>query len=188
VVVNRINYCYEDVSLKQSIEFYRLVRIGVIMDSIKFVHLHEVKEEQIIDLMNNKLVGKQLPLLAEGFSAEACKKFLQTKKQLWDQHGFGPWAFIINDEFAGWGGLQPEHGEADFALILHPKFWGWGRKIFNKVKDSAFNQMQLDSITILFPPSRTNSKAITRMGFVEDGQVIIEEEIFVRYRLTKPRT
>ncbi len=157
-----------------------------LMDEIEFVHLIEVKEYQIIDLMNNEMVGKQLPLLVEGFSAENCRTFLKEKKQLWDEHGFGPWAFLIKGKFAGWGGLQPEHGEADFALILHPKFWGWGRKIFNKVKDQAFNQMNLNSITILFPPSRPNSKAITRLGFTEDDQLIVDGELFIRFRLTKP--
>jgi len=155
------------------------------MDEIKFVHLFEVKEEQIIDLMNNKIVGKQLPLLSEGFSSENCRAFLKIKKQLWEEHGFGPWAFLIKGEFAGWGGLQPENGEADFALILHPKFWGWGRKIFNEVKDRAFNQMNLNSITILLPPSRPNSRAITRLGFIDDGQLTIDGELFLRFRLNK---
>ncbi|NQV84156.1 MAG: GNAT family N-acetyltransferase [Rhodospirillales bacterium] len=155
------------------------------MDDLKFVHLFEVKEEQIIDLMNNEMVGRQMPLLTESFSAENCRAFLKAKKQLWDEHGFGPWAFLIKGEFAGWGGLQPEHGEADFALVLHPKFWGWGRKIFNKVKDQAFNQMNLNSITILFPPDRPNSKAITRLGFTDDGQLIVNGELFMRFRLTK---
>ncbi len=155
------------------------------MDEIEFVHLIEIKEYQITDLMNNEMVGKQLPLLVSGFSAEDCRTFLKEKKRFWDEHGFGPWAFLINGEFAGWGGLQPERGEADFALILHPKFWGWGRKIFYKVKDRAFNQMNLSSITILLPPSRPNSKAITRLGFIEDGQLTVGGKIFKRYRLTK---
>lgn len=155
------------------------------MDEIKFVHLFEVKEEQIIDLMNNEMVGKQLPLLAKNFSAEKCRAFLKAKKQLWDEHGFGPWAFLIKGEFAGWGGLQPEHGDADFALVLHPKFWGWGQKIFNKVIDQAFNQLNLKSITVLLPPSRPNSKAIKRLGFIDDGQLIVDGEIFMRFRLTK---
>jgi len=155
------------------------------MDEIKLVHLFEIKEEQIIDLMNNRIVSKQLPLLSEGFSSEDCRTFLKKKKQLWDEHGFGPWAFLIKEEFAGWGGLQPENGDADFALILHPKFWGWGRKIFNKVKDRAFNQMNLNSITILLPPSRPNSRAITRLGFINDGQLTIDSELFLRFRLNK---
>ena len=155
------------------------------MDEIKFVHLNQIKEQQIIDLMNNELVGRQLPLLNGSFSIENCRDFLKAKKQLWDKHGFGPWAFLIEDEFVGWGGLQPEQGEADFALILHPNYWGWGRKIFNKVKEQAFTEMGLDSITILFPPSRPNSRAITRIGFINDGQVTVDNEVFTRFRLTK---
>jgi len=156
------------------------------VNEIKFLHLVEVKEEQIISLMNNELVGKQLPLLSHGFSSEDCRAFLKAKKQLWDEHGYGPWAFLINNEFAGWGGLQNEQGEADFALVLHPDFWGWGLKIFNKIKEKAFNEMNFDSITILFPPSRTNSKAITRLGFINDGEFTVEGEIFIRFRLNKP--
>ncbi|WP_419905059.1 GNAT family N-acetyltransferase [Kiloniella sp.] len=157
------------------------------MDDIEFVHLFEIKEEQIIELMNNEMVGEQMPLLAGGFSSENCQAFLAAKKQLWDEHGYGPWAFLIKGEFAGWGGLQPEHGEADFALVLHPNFWGWGRKIFNKVRDRAFSQMNLNSITILFPPSRTNWKAITRMGFANDGEMTVDGELFKRFRLNKPQ-
>jgi len=155
------------------------------MEDISFVHLDEVKEEDIIKLMNNKLVAKQMPLLGDNFSVEDCRNFLQAKKKLWDEHGFGPWAFLVKGEFAGWGGVQPEHGDADFALVLHPSFWGWGRKIFDKVKNQAFNQMNLTSITILFPPSRTNSKAITRLGFVADGEVAVDGELFMRYRLSQ---
>jgi ribosomal-protein-alanine N-acetyltransferase len=129
------------------------------MDNIQFTPIFEIQEEQIIDLMNNKAVGEHLPLLTQNFSAEDCQAFFKAKKQLWDKHGFGPWAFLINNEFAGWGGLQPENGDADFALILHPQFWGWGHKIFNQIKDQAFNKMNLDSITILLPPNRPNLKA-----------------------------
>ncbi|MBT32431.1 MAG: GNAT family N-acetyltransferase [Thalassobius sp.] len=155
------------------------------MEEIKFVHLEEIPEEQIIELMNNEKVGKLLPLLADGFTQAHCEAFLKSKKLLWEEHGYGPWAFIINGEFAGWGGLQPENGEADFALVLHPTYWGWGRKIFNKVKAWAFTELDIDSITVLFPPSRLNSKAIYRLGFKEDGELTIDNEVFIRFRLFK---
>ena len=155
------------------------------MDELTFVKLSEINEEDIINLMNNKEVGKLLPLLTGEFSTEDCKAFLKSKKDLWDKHGYGPWAFIIDGTFAGSGGLQYEQGEADFALILHPNFWGWGRKIFNKIKAQAFNENNIDSITILFPPNRTNSKAIIKLGFKEDGKLDVNDEIFIRYRLSK---
>jgi len=155
------------------------------MDTLSFVHLSDIEENQIIELMNNQKVGEQLPLLSNSFSVENCRDFLKEKQKIWDTHGYGPWAFLINGKFAGWGGLQPEHGDADFALVLHPKYWGWGKKIFDKIRDQAFGGFGLDSITILFPPSRLNSKAISRLGFVEDGELNVKGENFIRYRLFK---
>lgn len=140
--------------------------------------------------MNDPAVGRFLPLLAGEFTAEDCRAFLAAKQSLWDQHGYGPWAFRIDGRFAGWGGLQPEEGEADFALILHPDYWGWGRRIFDLVRRQAFGPMGLSSITALLPPARSNARAIARLGFLEDGEVRIGGQVFRRYRLTadeKPR-
>ena len=50
------------------------------MDQIKFVHLSDIDENAIIDLMNNEEVGKLLPLLKEGFTSEHCKAFVKAKK------------------------------------------------------------------------------------------------------------
>ncbi|PIK13500.1 GNAT family N-acetyltransferase [Halobacteriovorax sp. JY17] len=155
------------------------------MSEIKLIHLFEVKEQEIVDLMNNNMVKKHMPLLNKGFSAEDCKTFLKSKKEIWDEHGYGPWAFLIDDKFAGWGGLQPENGEADFALVLHPKYWGYGKKIFNKIKNWAFNEIDIETITALFPPGRTNSKAIKHLGFIDDGELTIDGELFLRFRFNR---
>ena len=136
--------------------------------------------------MNNEAVGRQLPLLAGGFSAADCAAFVKAKRALWDRFGFGPWAILIHGEFAGWGGLQPEQGDADFALVLHPRFWGWGRRIFERTRDHAFRTMGLASITILLPPSRTRISALARLGFVEDGAATVGGERFKRFRLHRP--
>ena len=156
------------------------------MDQIQFISLNDIEEEKLINLMNNETVKKHLPLMTGDFTHDQCRTFLNTKQQLWDNHGYGPWAFIINNEFAGWGGLQEENGDADFALILHPKFWGFGIKIFRKIKDQAFSEFKLSSITALLPPNRPNSKAISRLGFRPDGQVTIDNENFLRFRLNAP--
>lgn len=156
------------------------------LDDLAFVRLAEIDENQILDLMNNAAVAPHMPLLEGGFTPEACRAFLAAKQRLWDAHGYGPWAFVIGGEFAGWGGLQPEQGDADFALVLHPRFWGWGRKIFTRIRDQAFGEMALGSITALLPPDRPNAKALTRLGFVEDGERTLDGARFLRFRLSKP--
>lgn len=156
------------------------------MNDIAFVPLSDIAEADLMALMNDPEVGRHMPLLTGGFSREACRAFLAAKGRMWEEHGYGPWAFLIRGEFAGWGGLQPEQGDADFALVLHPRFWGWGGRIFARVRARAFDEMRLSSFTILFPPGRANARAITRIGFVQDGIVRVDGMEFVRYRLKKP--
>lgn len=152
---------------------------------LDFVPLAEVAAERYVALMNIEAVGRHLPLLNGAFTIDDCRAFLEAKQRMWDEHGFGPWAILIDGEFAGWGGLQPERGEADFALVLHPDFWGWGRRIFHAVKEDAFGRLGLSSITILLPPGRPNLKAVFRLGFVEDGAETIGGAEFKRFRLSR---
>ena len=94
--------------------------------------------------------------------------------------------FLIDQQFAGWGGLQHEDGDADLALVLHPDFWGSGKAIYLEIAERAFTKLGLESITILLPPSRTRIKGIFRLGFQPDGEVEIEGVRFLRFRLYAP--
>ncbi|MBC7006535.1 GNAT family N-acetyltransferase [Photobacterium sp. BZF1] len=157
------------------------------MSNIQLVSLLDVERQKLIDLMNNVQVKAQLPLLTDVFTQASCTAFLEAKQKMWEEHGYGPWAFIINGEFAGWGGLQPESGEADFALVLHPDFWGYGLKIFKLFERVAFDEMNLSSITALFPPSRKNWRALIRFGFIKEQELVFNERTFIRFRLRNNR-
>ncbi|MEQ8415582.1 MAG: GNAT family N-acetyltransferase [Imperialibacter sp.] len=153
---------------------------------IKFKQLWEIDPSDIITLMNHPLVRRQMPLLKDHFDENACDTFIASKMKLWNDHGYGPWAFVVNNEFAGWGGLQPEGGEADLALVLHPDYWGIGKTLYQKIIDRAFIEMGLDSVTVLFPPSRTRVQGLLRLGFKEDDDLYIGDQRFIRYRLRNP--
>jgi len=152
---------------------------------IAFKRLTEVDKSDIIDLMNNPLVGRQMPLLKGGFGDIDCDQFIANKEQLWAAHGYGPWAFVVDGRFAGWGGIQPEGGEVDLAMVLHPDFWGIGKVLYKKIITSAFVQMGFSSITGLLPPTRTRVKGLLRLGFEVDQVVSVGNEQFIRYRLEK---
>lgn len=126
-----------------------------------------------------------MPLGSVHFSIDDCNIWVRDKEELWKTYGYGPWAFVIDGHFAGWGGLQYEEGDADLALVLHPKYWGFGRRIFDKILHYAFFQIGLDSITILLPPTRTKLKAIYRLGFKLESEVLINNVGFIKYRLNR---
>jgi len=155
---------------------------------IKFKRLTDVEKKDIINLMNNPLVRRQMPLLKGTFSESDFNQFIAAKELLWTKYGYGPLAFIINNEFAGWGGLQPENGEADLALVLHPNYWGTGKYLYKEIIKRAFGEMKLESVTVLFPPSRTRVQGLIKLGFEREAEVMIGNQQFIRYRIENPLT
>jgi [ribosomal protein S5]-alanine N-acetyltransferase len=153
---------------------------------LEFKRLSEISCEEIIALNNHPLVQRQMPLSIDDFGEAECREWVKGKERQWEQHGYGPWAFLIDGHFAGWGGLQYEGGDADLGLVLHPDYWGMGKAIYTEIVKRAFGDMGLKSVTVLLPPSRKRVRGILRLGFEPDGEVEIEGERFIRYRLHSP--
>lgn len=153
---------------------------------LELKRLGEVAPADIIELMNHPEVRKLMPLATGTFGPDECAGFVAGKEALWEEAGYGPWAFVIDGEFAGWGGFQPEGNDVDLALVLHPKHWGQGRVIYPTLIARGFSEWDFSSITILFPPARTRIKGIFKLGFQPDGKVNLYGESFHRYRLQRP--
>src|SRR5436853_163935 len=86
--------------------------------NLKFKRLTEVDPAHIVSLNNNPDVLRQMPLGSADFDLAKANEWAQKKDAQWQQYGYGPWAFEIDQQFAGWGGLQYEQGDADLALVL----------------------------------------------------------------------
>ena len=155
---------------------------------LEFKRLTEVNPADIVALNNDPEVLRQIPLGSPDFDEAKARDWIQHKDAQWAAHGYGPWAFFIDQEFVGWGGLQDEAGDADLALVLHPKFWGSGRAIFQAIVARAFTEMGLPSITVLLPPSRTKLQGLFKLGFQADGEVLVDGHCFARFRLYAPGT
>lgn len=150
---------------------------------IELKRLTEVKLRDLVDLMTHPSVRRQMPLTRDSFTEEDAAAFVVGKEALWAEHGYGPWAFFIDGQFAGWGGLQPEGDDVDLGLVLHPHYWGAGKALYDQIMAHAFGELDFKSVTILFPPSRTRVKAVLRLGFIPDGELAVGGERFIRYRL-----
>ncbi|MGI9626830.1 MAG: GNAT family N-acetyltransferase [Longimicrobiales bacterium] len=147
--------------------------------------LADVDSDDIIELMNDVDVRRHLPLARGPFGASECERFIAAKERIWEENGYGPWAFVLEGEFIGWGGLQPEGDDVDLGLVLGRAHWGAGRHLYPMILDYAFGELGLTSVITLLPPSRTRVAGLRRLGFSEDGQVTINEEVFHRHRLTR---
>lgn len=153
--------------------------------NIAFRRLSEISPDAIIGLMNDPDVRRHMPLARGHFGVSDCERFVAAKERIWEEAGYGPWAFVLDQEFVGWGGLQPEGDDVDVGLVLHRAHWGAGKAIYDRILDHAFDELGLDSVIALLPPSRTRIAALRRLGFREDGQITIGEEHFNRYRFPR---
>jgi len=73
----------------------------------------------------------------------------------------------------GLGGIEavPSNDDATFTPFLDPGIGG--------------SLCQFESVTALFPSTRVRNKGLRRLGFVEDGDHWIADQLFKRFRLNK---
>ncbi|MEV0566442.1 GNAT family N-acetyltransferase [Dactylosporangium sp. NPDC050588] len=154
---------------------------------VTLARLTEVDPADLIDLMNDPRVRRHMPLAVGRFGPEDCTAWVAAKEAMWHDHGYGPWALLVDGAFAGWGGLQPEDGEADLALVLRPAYWGHGRAIAERILAEAFGPLGLHDVTVLLPPSRGTAAAVRRLGFRPDGSLEVAGQPFLRFRISGPR-
>jgi [ribosomal protein S5]-alanine N-acetyltransferase len=152
-------------------------------EKVAFKRLTEIRPDSIIELMNDPAVRRHLPLARGDFGESERESFVAAKERMWEERGFGPWAFVLDGEFIGWGGLQPEGDDVDLGLVLRRKHWGAGPVLCRRILTYAFEELGVDSVIALLPPSRIRVAALRRLGFREDGEILIEDQRFVRYRL-----
>ncbi|MDO3388230.1 GNAT family N-acetyltransferase [Gilvimarinus sp. SDUM040013] len=155
--------------------------------AIRYQPLSSIPLSFYIELHGNPQVLRHLPLAPGGFDELACQRWLAAKEQLWVSAGYAPQAVIVDGEFAGWAGLQPELGEAALAIVLTPKHWGIGLAVARQLLDRAFTALKLSSVCVLLPPSRTRVGALQRFGFELLGDVDYDGSVFKHYRLARQR-
>lgn len=152
--------------------------------SIEFVRLTEVPLSAVMLLLNEPRNARHMPLAGE-FSEEAAAEWVRAKDGQWEVHGYGPWAVLVNGEFAGWGGFQHEEDGADFGLVLLPEQWGHGADITAMALGRGFDEFGLADVTIALPLTRNATRVVARFGFVPDGEVTYGGSPFRQYRLTR---
>jgi ribosomal-protein-alanine N-acetyltransferase len=138
---------------------------------IGFVRLTEVPLPDVIAVLNEPRNARHMPL-SGSFSSESAAEWVRGKDEQWDRHGYGPWAVLINVEYAGRGGFQHEASGAEIARAA---------------LDRGFNELGLDAVIIALPHTQKPARVLARFGFVPDGELTYNYAQFRQYRLTRDR-
>ena len=122
----------------------------------------------------------------EPWPDERIRGFVEQAMRLRESRGWILWPVIHREDglligtCGFWHTFLPD---IEIGYRLHPDYWGWGKALYEIVIDKGFGEFGFESITSLFPPSRTRVKGILRLGFEPDGGEWIGEQRFNRYRL-----
>jgi hypothetical protein len=54
--------------------------------ALEFKRLTEVDKAGIVELMNNPLVRRQIPLTSDDFDEAECEAFIAARERLWDEY------------------------------------------------------------------------------------------------------
>ncbi|WP_375425330.1 GNAT family N-acetyltransferase [uncultured Friedmanniella sp.] len=153
---------------------------------IELVRLTEVPLEEVLALLNEPRNAPHMPL-ASSFTAETAAAWVAAKDGQWVSNGHGPWAVLVDGEFAGWCGFQREPAGEDFALVLAPPWWGHGSAVLQQALGRGFGELGLGEVLIALPLSRRAERVLSRFGFLPDGEVSYGGAEFRQYRLTRER-
>jgi ribosomal-protein-alanine N-acetyltransferase len=151
---------------------------------IEFARLTDVPLAAVVELLNEPRNARHMPL-AGTFTKDSAADWVRAKDQQWETSGYGPWAVLVDGDFAGWGGFQREENGADFALVLSPPHWGHGAEITRRALHRGFTELSLDEVLIALPFTRRPDRVVARYGFVPAGDVSYGDVTFRQYRLTR---
>jgi ribosomal-protein-alanine N-acetyltransferase len=157
---------------------------GQVSAAIDLVRLTDVPLAAVRALLNEPRNARHMPLAGE-FDDLATAALVSAKDAQWASNGYGPWAVLVDGEFAGWGGFQHERAGADLALVLAPRYWGRGRTVARLMLERGFGELGFDDVVVALPHSRDPGTAMSRLGFRAAGKVEYDGVTFRQYRLAR---
>lgn len=104
--------------------------------TITYRPLNSVAPSDLLALMNDSDIRTHLiehPL----FDLTSLAQWVDDKVQVDTQPHCRVVAIFINDQLAGWGGIQPDDDNYEIAIILAKPFWGLGVRIFKDMLNWA---------------------------------------------------
>ncbi len=102
------------------------------MHCIEYVKLSEIEPMAFLPLLNKQTTREHL-IDHELFTLEGVKEWIQSKIDVDSLQGCRVRAIKVNDQLAGWCGIQTEEGKYEIAVVIEDSYWGLGKSIFREI-------------------------------------------------------
>lgn len=102
------------------------------MSTIKYIKFEEVDSTEFIPLLNKDKLREHL-ISHDLFDLELVKSWMVSKIEVDACSGCKVRAILVENNLAGWCGIQFENGKYEVAVVIDESYWGLGIKIFQEV-------------------------------------------------------
>lgn len=93
------------------------------MKAIEYLKFSEVNPHKFLPILNGYKTRKHL-IEHEIFTLKTVKEWMHSKIEADKEVGCRVRAIIVDDELAGWCGIQQECGKYEIAIVIDDQFWG----------------------------------------------------------------
>ncbi|NJN91102.1 MAG: GNAT family N-acetyltransferase [Leptolyngbyaceae cyanobacterium SL_5_14] len=106
------------------------------MNCIEYIEFDEVNPKEFVALLNKQKIREHL-IAHQLFDIETVKEWIETKIEVDSSKDCKVRAIIVDQQLAGWCGIQLEDEKYEIAIVIDNNYWGLGRKIFREIMDWA---------------------------------------------------
>lgn len=137
------------------------------MSEIKYLEFSQVNPDALLPVLNEESLRKHL-IDHDQFDSDSVRGWMNDKLQSESIPGCYIRAVFIDDELAGWCGIQPDENGFEvagfeIAIVISQKFWGFGKPIFVHLMSLA-KKMGHTEIVFHLLDSRPEYRALKRMA------------------------
>ena len=124
-----------------------------------------------------------MPLASEFVDTEWVENWIRHKIESSENSPFKVQSVWINENFAGWAGIQVDNEDYELAIVLSPNNWGAGKILFQKLINE-FEDSEVDKNLYIYLPLTRNTRQIAeRFNLEEIGYFELNNISFTKLKI-----
>ncbi|MCB1875396.1 MAG: hypothetical protein KDH88_05420 [Chromatiales bacterium] len=132
------------------------------MKHIEYLRLDEIDPAEFVALLNKKKIREHL-IEHPMFTVCTVDRWLKEKINIDSNRGCRVRAIAVDDQLAGWCGIQPDDHRYEIAIVIDDDYWGLGPKVFRDVMGWA-NELGHELVAIHLRHTRPEYRFLRKIA------------------------
>jgi hypothetical protein len=132
------------------------------MTALKYLPFHQVNVDEFLRVLNEQALRTHL-IAHPYFDSLSLQVWMAEKAAIDQLAGYLIRAVMVDDQLAGWCGIQPDEEGVELAIVMTQNFWGKGIPVFKQLMCWA-DELGHTEIVFHLLDSRPRYQALNKMA------------------------